>query len=434
MLRKPFRGLLALLLGLSLSGQPLAAGYQDLDRIVAVVDANVIVQSELDAEVRQVLLQLQEKGGPAPPRRVLEEQVLERLVVQQLQLAAAENAGIKLSDDMLAEAVQNLARNNNMSISELRAVLEQEGVSFNQFREGIRQQLIIKRLIQKEVARQIQVSDREVESFLQRQDAGADDTLYHLKHILIAVPDGASPQVVQAARAEIEGLMGRAREGVRFAGLAMQHSDGQHALEGGDLGWRRREQIPTIFNDLVSRMQPGEVAGPVRSASGFHIIQLTEKRGGERVVVTQTHARHILIRPNEITADQDARQRLERLKQRIEDGDDFGNLARSHSDDEGSAIRGGDLGWVNPGDTVPAFEAAMAALSPGEISAPFRSDFGWHIVQVLERRRHDSTEEVKQAEARKVLQERKLEEETELYLRRLRDEAFVEIRLEDSLL
>lgn len=433
MLHRLIRRLPAVMLGLLLSAPLLAAGYQNLDRIVAVVDDSVIVQSELDAEIRRVVLQLQEQGAPAPPRRVLNEQVLERLILQRLQLNAAEKANIKLSDEMLAEAVQNLAQGNNLSIAELREVLEADGISFRQFRDGIREQLVTKRLIETEVARNIQVSDREIEAYLERQQAGDSDTLYHLKHILIALPDGASPEEVQAARAEIEGLMGQVREGVRFEGLAIEHSDGQHALEGGDLGWRRREQIPSIFADLIAGLQEGEIAGPVRSASGFHIIQLAEKRGGERLVITQTHARHILIRPNEITADQDARTRLVRLRQRIEGGDDFGNLARSHSDDEGSAIRGGDLGWITPGDTVPEFEAAMNELRPGEISAPFRTDFGWHIVQVLERRRHDSTEEIKRSQARKTLREKKLEEETELYLRRLRDEAFVEIRLDEGL-
>ena len=282
------------------------------------------------------------------------------------------------------------------------------------------------------MARKIQVSDQEVDAYLARFGSAANGggKEYRLAHILIPTKEDADAAQQEKAQAKAEQLVKELRAGADFRALAIANSAGQQAMEGGDLGWRGAEQIPTIFADRVAKLQKGEIAGPIRSASGYHILRLEDVRsGGERHLITQTHARHILIRTGPTTSDQDARGRLEQVRQRIEAGDDFTNLARAHSEDKGSATRGGDLGWLNPGDTVPEFEAEMDKLAPGKISAPFRTDFGWHIVQVLERRQRDSTADMRKSEARKAIRAKKTEEEAELYLRRLRSEAYVETRL-----
>jgi len=410
----------------------IAAAAEPLDRIVAVVDEDVVVASELQSELENIVAQFRQKGARIPPKAVLERQLLERLILKKLQLAAAARAGIKVGEEILAQAVNNIARKNGMHISEFRQALEESGISFRKFRENLREQIIIQRFRDQEIKRRIRISDQEVEAFLARQgDAMDERSTYHLLHILISTPEAASPEQLNAARAKAQRLAAELRKGADFRSLALAESDGRQALEGGDLGWLPANQLPTIFTDTVKQMQRGEISDPIRTPSGYHIVKLEDYKGGEPHIITQTHARHILIRTNEITSDSDARIRLEQLKQRIDGGDDFAALARSHSDDKTSAIKGGDLGWTTPGDLLPRFEEEMNKLAINEVSAPFRTEFGWHIVQVLGRRQHDSTKEVKKAEARKAIQKRKLAEATELYLRRLRDEAYIDIRLND---
>ncbi|NIV75672.1 MAG: molecular chaperone SurA [Gammaproteobacteria bacterium] len=421
--------LLALLLGL---GPAAHAAVVPLDRIVAVVNNDVIVLSELENRVRTIRAQLRQSGTSPPPESVLERQVLERLILDRLQLQMAENMGIRVDDTTLNRAVAQLAQRNGLSVRQFRDILERDGYDFARFREDVRNEIIISRLQQRQINNRVTVSQREVENYLATRAQQANpDTEYRLGHILIGVPEAASPDAIAAARAKAEEVLASVRAGVDFAQTAVAVSDGQQALQGGDLGWRKQQQLPTIFAEVVRGMQPGEVAGPIRSPSGFHIVKLVEKRGQEKHVITQTHARHILIRTDELTSEAEARRQLEQLQTRIENDEPFTELARAHSDDRGSAVNGGDLGWLSPGDTVSNFENVMNGLAAGEVSEPFRSQFGWHIVQVVERRRYDGTEEVRRTQALEQIRQRKSEQELDTWLRELRDEAYVEYRLEE---
>ncbi len=414
------------LLALSLGS---AAAQQTLDRIVAVVNDDVVLASELKTEVDQISAQLRARGGGMPPQAALEQQVLERLIVQRLQLAMAQRAGIQIDDVTLNAAVRRIAEQNNMSLSQFRDALEQDGMDFAEFRESLREEIAVSRLHQRQIQSQTQVSPQEIDEYLaSRADGGGRE--YLLGHILIATPEAASPEQIQAAQAQAEAVLAELRGGADFAVMAASHSAGQSALEGGSLGWRNAGELPTLFAELVPAMQVGQVSDLIRASNGFHIVKLQDRRDGKAQLVTQTRARHILIRTDELVTDRDARLRLETLRQRIEDGADFAELARAHSADRGSAARGGDLGWAGPGTMVPEFEQAMAALEPGQLSRPFRSPFGWHLVQVLERRQHDISDEARRMEAAERIRARKTEEATETWLRRLRDEAYVEIRLE----
>ncbi|RME33218.1 MAG: molecular chaperone SurA [Gammaproteobacteria bacterium] len=423
---------LASLFLLSLTGTlPETSSHaEELDRIVAVVDNDVILQSELERQLQQVRARLEKSGARMPPLPVLERQVLERMIINRLQMQTAARAGITVNDVALDSAIRNIAAENGVSLEEFRSILEQDGYPFSRFREDIREQMTISLLRKRMIEERIVVTEREVDDYLaNRQQQEDEATEYRLQHILIATPEGASPEETEAVRKKAEEVLEKLRGGADFSQMAMEVSDGQQALEGGDLGWRKLEQLPTLFSDLVPQMQPEQISDLIRSPSGFHIIRLAGVRHGEKVMIEQTHARHILIRPNELVSDQDAKARLEQLRERILNGEDFAELARAHSDDRGSALEGGDLGWASPGDFDPKFEQVMNELEPGEISEPFQTRFGWHIVQVLERRTHDSTEEVRRAQARKAIRDRKLNEELQSWLRRLRDEAYVEIRL-----
>ncbi len=424
-----------LLLAIVFFGCPVIADtIEDVDNIVAVVNDDVIVRSELNNELNQLVTQLRHKGTRMPSRSVLERQVLERLIIKTLQLAAAKKRGIVVSDDMLARTLNNIAAENDMSLDEFHEALDADGIGFRKFREVIREQITVSRLREQRVVRRIEVSKQELESYLKKESARLTQRSdYHLYHILIATPEGVSPEQLADAKSKVEQLLGKIQRGeVGFKEAAIAESDGRQALEGGDLGWRNAAQLPSLFIDAIADIERGDISEPIRNSSGFHLVLLQDYKGGERQIVTQIHARHILIRTNEITSDADAHNRLAQLKQRIESGDNFASLARSHSDDKGSAIKGGDLGWTNPGDFVPKFEEMLKTLEINQISEPFKSQFGWHIVQLLERREHDNTEAVQKALARDAIRERKAAEEGELYLRRLRDEAYVDIRLSDS--
>jgi peptidyl-prolyl cis-trans isomerase SurA len=406
------------------------AAIEPIDHIVAVVENDVILASELEDATRTVLAQLRQQRTRPPPRARLERQVLERLIVDRLQLIEAEQTGIRVDDPTLNRAVADIAAKNGLSLDQFRQILERDGYAFDRFREDIRDKIAISRLQQREVESKITISEQEIADFLAtRLQAGEAAGEWRLAQILVAVPEGASPSQIQAARREAEDLLARLRAGADFAELAVAASDGQSALQGGDLGWRKAEELPSFFAEPVSKLAVGEVSEPIRSPSGFHLVKVVGRRGDAgRHVITQTHVRHILVRTGELVSTQDARGRLDQLRLRIQGGDDFEPLARVHSDDAGSAARGGDLGWVSPGDLVPQFEEVMDRLRPGEVSEPFRSPFGWHIAQVLERRQWDNTEEVQRSEAREAILQRRREEELESWLRRLRDEAYVEIR------
>ncbi len=426
-----------------------------LDTIVAVVNDDVITRRELEAATAQIQRQLQQKKVPMPPRPVLESQVLERLILSQLELRAAERNSITVDDATLNAAIDNLARRNNMNLTQLRQTVEKDGLSFARFRDDVRRELMAARLRQKVVDSQIQISEQDVAS-LQAQIAGQGDPgrsgdpdsgssgqrQYHIAQILVSVPESASPEQIATVKRQAENVLAQLRKGEDFRQLAASVSAGQQALEGGDLGWRNAEQLPTIFANIVPKLRPGQFSELIRSPSGFHIVKLLEVRGGGSAtraenqapagIVNQTRARHILLKTSPDLSDDEARQKLEQLRQRIQSGEDFAALARAHSDDKGSGARGGDLGWVSPGMLVPEFEQELGALQTNQVSAPFKTQFGWHIVQVLDRRQGQASPETEQSRVREALFRRRSDEEWEQWLRRLRDEAYVEIRLPRS--
>ncbi len=402
-----------------------------LDRIVAVVEDDVILDSELTRETDTIKQRLQQNKVMIPPDFILRKQVLERLILEKLQLQRAKKIGIHVSDDMLRNAIADIAARNGLSITQFRQQLESQGIDFAAFQDSIRKEMIINHLRAREIGSRIKVTDREVEHFLETQgDIGKEKVRYRLGHILIAVSEAASATAIQKALDKARRVVKELRQGADFKEKAITVSDGGNALHGGDLGWRTMSQIPTLFVDVVSKMQKGEVSDPIRSPSGFHIIKILDMKGLNRHIITKTHARHILIKTNELIDDEEAQKRLRALKERIQDGDDFGALARAHSDDKGSAVKGGDLGWVVQGVLVPPFEAAMNKLEIGEISEPVQTQFGWHIIQVLDRKQQDDSLEFKKNKIRGEIRKQKMDEETELWLRRLRDEAFVEIYLD----
>lgn len=422
---------IVLMAGLLAAG-PCQAAVKSLDQIVAVVNDDIIARSELENRMQEMLAQLQQKSTNLPPLEILREQVLERMISKRLQMQAANRLGLSVDDDTVTKAIASIAETNNITLLQLREVLEKDGISFALFREQLREDILINRLKQKEVINRIVITDQDIDNFLAREiGSQRQRAAVHLQHILIATPEGASPEDVQTAKEQAQAVYAELQQGADFGEMAMRVSDSRQALEGGDLGWIETSRVPTIFTQLVDELDPGAVSQPIRNASGFHIVKLLEVKGGKKLIVNQTHARHILINTNEIVSDREARQRLETLRERIINGDSFETLARSHSDDKASAIKGGDLGWTNPGDLVPQFEEQMDALALNEISAPFKTPFGWHIVQPLERRQHDNTEEALRNTARQAIQKQKSEEAIELWLRRLRNEAYVEVMLDE---
>ncbi|MCG8486161.1 MAG: peptidylprolyl isomerase [Chromatiales bacterium] len=429
--RSPYISLL-LLLCLLFSSTNSPAAVKELDYIVAIVNDDIIAKSELDNKTREMLAQMSQKRSNLPPMKIIQEQILERMIAKRLQLQAADRLGLSVDDATVTKAIANIAETNNITLLQLRETLEADGISFPLFREQLREDILINRLKQKEVINRIVITEQDIKNFLAREmGSSRQRTAVRLLHILIATPEGASPQDVQAAKKQATEVYQALLEGGDFSELAIRHSDGRQALEGGDLGWVETSRIPSLFTSVVDEMEAGSISSPIRNASGFHIVKLAEVKGGQKMIINQTHARHILINTNEIVSDDEARQRLETLRTRIIDGDSFETLARSHSDDKASAIKGGDLGWTSPGDLVTQFEDQMNAMAINEISQPFKTQFGWHIVQPLERRQHDSTEEVLKNKARREIQKQKSEEAIELWLRRLRDEAYVEVLLEE---
>ncbi|MEX2515412.1 MAG: peptidylprolyl isomerase [Gammaproteobacteria bacterium] len=403
-----------------------------LDRIIAVVNNDVVMESELQERVRTLRSQIRESGEQVPPTSLLEQQVLEQLVMIKLQMQLAENTGIQVDDEALNNAINEIAANNQLSLNRFRQILEQDGYDYETFRENIRQEMIISRLRQRQVDNRINVTDVEIDNYLATQKLqGSGEQEYRLSHILIALPEGISEAEKAERRLVAEQIISELEAGRNFAELAADISDGQQAPEGGDLGWRKKSLLPTLFSEPVANMEKGDISEIIENPSGFHIIELTDVRSGDKQFVTQTNARHILIRPDELNPEESIRARLEQLRQRIEGGDGFAELARSHSQDKVSAVDGGNLGWVSPGSLVNEFEEVMNSLQIDEVSAPFKTNFGWHIVQVLDRREHDSTDELRRAQAREAIHKRKVEEVGQNWLREMRDEAYVEFRLNE---
>jgi peptidyl-prolyl cis-trans isomerase SurA len=426
--------------GLALTGGAMAPALgQDrvdlLDRVVAVVNTDVITKQELDREIVSANESLRRQGTPLPQREVLEKQLLERLITKNLLIQQARQSGLRVADSELETALERIASDNKMKgVAALREAVEQTGTKFDQFREDVRGEILIGRLRDREIDSRISVSDAEIQSFLRAQQDSVGDKAdeYNLSHILVQLPEQASPEELRLRRARAEAALIQIRQGADFRQIAASYSDAGDALQGGEMGWRPAGRLPSIFLSALKPMKAGQVSDVLRSPAGFHILKLNDKRGNDSpLLVTQTHARHILIRLNEVVAENDARNRLNDLKDRIEHGTDFAELARLHSDDN-SAARGGDLGWVSPGDTVPEFERAMDGLKPGQVSAPFKSAFGWHIVQVLERREQDMAQDRQRMAARQALRARKSDEQWQEWVRQQRDKAYVEYKLEEK--
>ena len=402
-----------------------------LDRIVAVVNNDVITRSDLEERYRFANLQLNRQGTPLPPRDVLEKQILDRLITDQVQLQLAKETGLRVDDTELDRAINRIAQDNKSTLPQLRAALDKDGVPFARFREDIRNEIIVSRLRQREVDNKIVISDGEIESFISTQDQAGRGEEYNLSHILVRVPENASPEQIQGRRSRAEQALQQLGSGTDFRQVAATFSDAPDALQGGAMGWRDGARLPTLFLDAVKTLKTGQVSPLLRSANGFHLLQLNERRGSTApVIVRQTHARHILIKTNELVPQAEARRRLATLKERLDNKADFAELARLHSEDT-SGSRGGDLGWVSPGDTVPEFERAMNALEPGQISDPVQTPFGWHLIQVLARREEDMSKERQRLSARTALHARKSDESYQEWLRQLRDRAYIEYRLEE---
>lgn len=405
-----------------------------MDRIVAVVDKDVITERELEDKVQSVASQLEKQGKQLPSEKVLRKQILERLIVDNLQLQLAAQRGIKVNDSQLDITIQRIAEQNKMNLKEFQAALANDGIPFNQFREDMRNEITISRLKDSEVDRRVSVSDGEVDNYLttQENNKNTQQQEYEISQILIRTPEESTPEDLELAKRKIEDVMKMLDSGESFEQASATFSDAPNALEGGSMGWRNSGQIPPDFLALLQSMEVGQVSKPLRSPNGFHIIKVTNKRNTDStLIVDQTKVRHILIKLNEVVSEQDAKQKMDGLKERLDNGAKFDDLARQYSED-GSANNGGDLGWVNPGDTVTEFEEAMNALEINEISKPIRSPFGWHIIEVLERRKQDMTEQAARIKARKEIQQRKVEEAYQDWLHEIRDQAFVELRLEDT--
>ena len=405
----------------------------DIDRIVVIVNDDVITDSELNQRLRETKKQLILEKISAPPDAALKKQLLERMVLERLQIQLAASTGIRISESDVDRAFETVARRNNFNAEDFRKALVQKDMDIAAYRHQLRDQLTIQQLLEREINNRVTVTDNEVDNFLENPQSRADmDVSYQLSHILIGIPESASPEAIQAARKRAWEIQRELAAGANFEQIAVSHSQGADALKGGNLGWKKAGELPELFLSALKTMTVSGISDILRSPSGFHVLKLNNKRGDNQAeAVTQTHARHILLKPSEILSPEDARNKLLGLRERIENGADFAALARAHSEDTGSAASGGDLGWTNPGQMVPEFEKAMSALKPDQLSQPVKTPFGLHLIQVLGRRSHDVTQERVFAAARQQIHARKADERYEQWARQLRNEAFVEHLLED---
>lgn len=397
----------------------------ELDRVAAVVDGDVILVSEVERRFRHLVFDLRQTGARLPTQETLLRRSLDELVLERLQLGIAERLGLRVSDVQVDRTIESIARRHNATLADLDRALRAGGIPFADFRERIRNDLLVEGVRRREVLSRIRVSDEEVARYLSLSDrAPTEGREYLFAHILISRADGDA-----AARAAAQDVLQRLRAGESFAALARRHSSGARASEGGVLDWRPAAALPSLFADIIPALAPGDTSDLIEDPSGFHIVRLLDVRSDGQNVIPQTHAAHILVTLKPLVTDDNARLQLERLRERILQGEDFGELARFHSDDTASAVRGGDLGWLSPGDAAPEFESVMNATDAGELSEPFKSSFGWHLVQVLARREHDNTEEVRRARARNAVFQRKANEQLTAWLGEIRDNAFVRIRI-----
>ncbi len=413
---------------LALGAVPLLAEIERLDGIVAIVNDDVVLASELLERRDAVLERLQQQGAELPPQDALMSQLMERLVIESLQLQMADQRGIVIDDETLTEAVNGFARQNEMTLDEFRAALEQDGISYRQFREDVRRELQLQRVQRLLVNRRITITDQDIDDLIASaffQEMISDE--YRVGHILLAVEGNAAETIAKAAEAA-EGIVAQLRAGADFGQMAIEHSAASTALEGGDLGWRRAGGLPSLFAEQIVNMSPGETADPIRNNLGFHVVQLLEQRGVSQQRQMQSLVRHILVRPSAIRAPEQTRELAFDLRRRVVAGEDFAEIAKEHSEDPGSALAGGELGWTDGSDFVPEFRAVMDALEIGQVSEPFPSTHGWHIVQVQERRDQDMSEEARRNMAMTVLHNRRFDEELQEWLQEIRDEAHVELR------
>ncbi|NDP59049.1 MAG: molecular chaperone SurA [Oxalobacteraceae bacterium] len=415
---------------------------QVIDSIVAVVNSDVITRLDLNSRVALVETRMKQQGSQLPQRALLEKQILERMIVDRAQLQLAADSGIKIDDVMLDRAMARLAEQNKLSMQDFRNQLEREGTPFSRFREEIREEIAMQRIREREVDNKLQITESEVDNYLDAEkNAPQIQPEYNLAQILIRIPENATAEQIAARRARADDVARQLRSGADFAKLAASYSDSIEALKGGELGWRTADRLPQLFVDAVARLNEGELSAVIKSASGFHILKVAGKRtrsadsstaSAAAPAVQQTRARHILIKVNTIVTAAEALRKLTDLKQRLDNkAATFEELAKLYSNDL-SASKGGDLGWIYPGDTVPEFERAMNLLKPGEVSAPIETPFGYHLIEVIERKSQDVSQERKRLSARQALRERKLEEATQDWIRQLRDRAYVEYRLEDK--
>jgi len=415
-------------------GQPTNAPSSviTVDRVIAVVNDEAVTQYELDDARRVVQQQLKQQKVQPPPVDVLDKQVLERLITQRALLQQAKEDGVKIDDGQVERAIQRIATENKLSAEEFRKLLAQENIPYAKYRDDIRNEMVVQRLREREVDSKVQVSDAEVDQYLATLKAqNAGETEYRIAHILVTVPEQASAEQIENRRQRAEEALRSIRSGADFAQVAAAFSDSNDALQGGNLGWRSGARLPTVFADTVRQQKVGTVSGVLRSAAGFHIVKLLEKRNhDDATLVDQTHARHILVRVNELTSEAEAKAKIERLKDRLDSGANFAELAKLNSEDA-SAAKGGDLGWLSPGDTVAEFDEAMKKLQPNQVSPPVRTSFGWHLIEVLERRKQDVTIDRARSEAQTAIRQRKADEAFQDWVRQVRDKAFVEIRLDD---
>ncbi|MDN6856751.1 peptidylprolyl isomerase [Pseudomonas sp. CAN2814] len=423
------KALRPLMLGALLASSVAHAEVVPLDRVVAIVDNDVVMQSQLDQRLREVRATIQKRGAPLPPEHVLDQQVLERLIIENIQLQIGDRSGVRITDEELNQAMGTIAQRNNMSLDQFRAALSHDGLSYDEAREQVRREMIISRVRQRRVAERIQVSEQEVQNFL-ASDLGKIQLSeeYRLANILIPVPDSASPETVQAAARQAQEMYQQLKQGADFGQLAVSRSAGDNALEGGEIGWRKAAQLPSPFDGMVGSLAVGDVTEPVRTPGGFIIIKLEEKRGGSKMLRDEVHVRHILLKPSEIRSEEETQRLAEKLYERIQAGESFADLAKKFSEDPGSKLNGGDLNWVDPESLVPEFREVMNNAPQGQVTKPFRSPFGWHVLEVLGRRATDSSDKFREQQAAQTLRARKYDEELQAWLRQIRDEAYVEIK------
>ncbi|VAW62602.1 Periplasmic chaperone and peptidyl-prolyl cis-trans isomerase of outer membrane proteins SurA [hydrothermal vent metagenome] len=420
---------LTLLTSLHFFSAPIFAA-EEIDSVAIIVNENIITKQQITTRFNDFKRQLSLQGKKLPPENLLKNQVIERIIVDNIQMQMAKAKGIHIDDLSLNNALESIAQNNSTTLDNMHNLLESKGISYNSFREQTRKDMTIRQLQQRMIFSRVKVSEQEIDIFLEQQKASGDaaNDKYHLAHILIATPEAASPEDVAKALAKANEALAKLKEGEAFNEVALRYSDGRHALKGGDLGLLGAAQLPSLFLDAARRLKIDEVSTALRSAGGFHILKLLDKKT-QTHIVSQTHARHILIKADEITSSEDARKKLTEVKLKLDQGEDFAKLAAKYSQDPGSKNKGGDLGWASEGTFVLRFNEVMNSLKDGQTSEPFKSQFGWHIMQVLERRKQDETEQVIRQKAQRAIQNRKADEELQLWLRRARDEAYVEYRI-----